>query len=148
MTTDAETRYSRPYLDTSVHIADVQNEPSREVSTRILSLAEQGGLTIIASTFVIAELVHATGEMSSVTPEEDAAIERRFLNNWTRIVALTIPIATVARRIAREHRLKPPDAVHVATALQADADVFLSWDDHLLGRTIQGLACRQPYLVG
>ena len=147
MTTDPETRYSRPYLDTSVHIADVQNEPGREVSTEILRLAEQGGLTIIASTFVIAELVHATGAKSLPTAEENAAIERRFLNDWTRIVPLTIPIAREARRIARDHNLKPPDAVHVATALRADADIFLTWDEHFLGRTIQGLACRRPYLA-
>ena len=148
MTTDPESRYSRPYLDTSVHIADVQNEPGREISTRILSLAEQGNLTIIASTFVIAELVYATSGMGYIAPEEDVVIQRRFLNSWTQTIDLTVPIAREARRIAREHGLKPPDAVHVATALQADADVFLSWDDHLLGRTIQGLACRQPYLVG
>ena len=147
MGTDPQAGYSRPYLDTSVHVADIQGERGREVSTRILHAAERGDLTIVASTFVIAELVHSPGRPELVTPEQDAAIERRFLNDWTELVELDAVIAARARRIAREHGLKPADAVHIATALQADADVFLSWDDHFLGKTLPGLACRKPYLA-
>lgn len=147
MGSDPNAGYSRPYLDTWVYVADIQGERGREVSARILRAAERGDLTIVASTLVIAELVHAPGRPELVTPEHDAAIERRFLNDWTELVELDVEIAIRARRVAREHGLKPADAVHVATALQADADVFLSWDDHFLSKTIPGLACRRPYLA-
>lgn len=147
METDPNAGYRRPYLDTSVHVADIQNESGRKVSAQILRAAERGELTIVASTLVIAELVHASGRPALVTPEQDEAIERRFLNGWTELVELDVNIAIRARRMARDHGLKPADAVHIATALQADADVFLSWDDHFLRKAIPGLACRRPYFA-
>ncbi len=148
MESETDAGYRRPYLDTSVHVADIQNEAGREVSAQILRAAELGDLTIVASTLVIAELVHASGRPVLVTPAQDEAIERRFLNGWTELVELDVAIAIRARRIAREHGLKPADAVHVATAIEAGADVFLSWDDRLSYRDIGKLACRRPYLVG
>ena len=115
MESETDAGYRRPYLDTSVHVADIQNEagPAR-CRPQILRAAEFGDLTIVASTLVIAELVHASGRPVLVTPAQDEAIERRFLNGWTELVELDVAIAIRARRIAREHGLKPADAVHVA----------------------------------
>lgn len=147
MTTDAHPEYRKTYLDTSVYIAAFKNESGREVSGHILRAARQGRISIVASTFVMAELVHGSGRLDPMTSGQDTIIEKTLVSSRIDFIELDMDIALQARRIAREHGLKPPDAVHIATALQADADVFLSWDDHFLGRTIQDLACRRPYLA-
>ena len=148
MTTDADPQYRKPYLDASVYIAAFKNEAGREVSGHILRAAQQGRISIVASTFVMAELVYGSARPGQVKPERDDAIEETLASSRIDFIELDMDTALRARRIARQHGLKPPDAVHVATALQADADVFLTWDDHFLGRTIQGLACRRPYFAG
>ena len=147
MTTEAHPEYRKPYLDASVYIAAIKNEYGREVSGHILQAARQDRIAIVASTFIMAELVYGSDRPGDMTPEQGNVIEEMLLSSFVRFVELNIDIAVRARRIAREHRLKPPDAVHVAIALQAEADVFVSWDDHFLGRTVHGLACRRPYLA-
>lgn len=56
---------------------------------------------------------------------------------------------------ARELRLRKivtpaRDAIHLASAIVAAADVLMTWDgkDFPLGRTIEGVYVSEPYLLG
>jgi len=61
-----------------------------------------------------------------------------------------------AAKLRREHGVKTPDAIHVASALAAGATLFATNDDKLLKKKIPGLQIVQisgfmrqlePYLV-
>jgi len=60
-----------------------------------------------------------------------------------------LSLAVEARHIARDHSLKPGDAVHLASAIRAKADVLLRWDDRFKGLpNISGLDICDPYWYG
>ena len=54
--------YVRPYLDTSAYLAAINNEKDRALVVRqILDAAEQKKIQIVASTFVVAEVIKIKG---------------------------------------------------------------------------------------
>ncbi|WP_433263298.1 type II toxin-antitoxin system VapC family toxin [Micromonospora vinacea] len=58
-------------------------------------------------------------------------------------------VALHARRLAHQYRLKNFDAIHVASAVEADANVFMSADkDFPQGQLIEGVWVDEPYEPG
>jgi predicted nucleic acid-binding protein len=147
--------YQRPYVDSNVYISTLrgpkaEDEQKFRTSAEILHLAESGAFNIYASTFIEAEVIKAPGEAVPITSEQEAIIAAYFENDFIIWYDLDRLIAQRARQVARDHGMKPPDAVHVATALQARCDQFLTWDEklHKGGRVIDGLTICEPHLAG
>jgi len=99
----------------------------------ILEDAEAHKTSIITSAFTIAEVIHPKGE-SILTVEQETTIANFFLHGYVLIHDVTRAVAEDARKLSREHGLKPADAIHLATALRADAAVFESWNINCFGR--------------
>lgn len=152
MTTKPGDAYSTPYLDTSVYVAAIkgeQAEPGRgKVSSDVLAEAEASRLRIIASTFVVVECAKDKGGPALDPAEEpliDGFLQRSFIS-W---VELDVAGARDARRLVREHSIKPPDAVHLAAGLRGKADIFFTWDDVLVakvGGEVDGMTVCNPYV--
>jgi predicted nucleic acid-binding protein len=141
---EALAEYSHPYLDSSVYIAVIQGEDGRVEDTRqILRNAERNELRIVATTLVLAE-VHKAGTADWTTDKIDRYFHRpHFL--W---VEVDYPVGVRARTLAREHRLRGADAIHLAGALRAGADVFFTYDKRILATSDVGIHVAEPFFRG
>jgi len=150
----AET-FRKPYLDSNIYIATIKGPKTEDphkvaTSAAILDLAENGSFQIYASTFVEAEVIKAPGEPEPLTLDQERVIaeylDREFIV-WIEVDRL---IAQKARQLARQFGMKPPDAVHVATAIRAGCDQFLTWDDklHKDGRQVESVYLCEPHTTG
>ena len=126
MTTDS---ILRRYWDSCDWISLIaEDEVARaEICERILDEAAIGECVIITSAFALAEVVKARGRVT-LTVDEETAITGFFEHSYIKVHDVTRAVAEKARGIVRQHGLKPPDAVHLATALMANADVFETWN--------------------
>jgi len=144
--------FKRPYLDSSVYISAIKGEgaePGRgDVSAQVLDLARQGNFVVVASTFVVAEVIKDRGRPELTGPEE-AAIDGYLEHGFIQWVEVDLLIARKARDLSRQHKLKPGDAVHLATAIRGGCDQLLAWDGGFPnGMEIEGVTCNEPHLVG
>jgi predicted nucleic acid-binding protein len=144
--------YQRPYLDSSIYIAAIKGETAEpgkgDLSGQVISLAQQGHFPVIASTFVYAEVIKDRNA-PKLTPQQEATIDGFFEQSFITWVEVDLVIAKAARNISRQLGLKPPDAIHLATAARVGADQFLTWDpDFPDGAVLEGVSCHRPHLVG
>ena len=148
-------QYTKPYLDSNIYIWMIigpsTNPEKHRISREILELAEKGSFSIYASTFIEAEVVKAPGEAPLSAPQE-AKISGFFERNFFTWVEVDRLVAQKARQLVRDHGWKPPDAVHVATALRAECDQLLTWDEKLRKNqdsyTVEGLEICVPHTSG
>lgn len=141
------------YLDACALLAVIQNEPGsdpiKDVLTRASAPAAKGRLEIFASTII---LVEVRGQRRGAI---DPQIEQRVLNvlNGPAFVYVetTRKIALRARAYAGTHNLNPMDAIHLASAVEAGAEVMWSLDkgfSSFWGTEVDGVWVDQPYAIG
>lgn len=107
-----------------------EDEASRaDVCQHILddAINPQGGTVIITSALTLAEVIKRKGH-PQLTEEDEATIVNFFRHPDILIHDVTRFVAENARKLSRAHGLKPNDAIHLATALMANADVFETWN--------------------
>ncbi|MCH7750719.1 MAG: PIN domain-containing protein, partial [Planctomycetes bacterium] len=63
---------------------------------------------------------------------QTADLLRFFDNDYIHLIRVDRKLATEAAKIARAHRVKPPDAIHLATALLRDCQIIHTYDDKKL----------------
>jgi len=143
-------RYGRPYLDSSVYIAAIKDEENRALVVRqILEAAEKREIQIVASTFVAAEVIRMKGESLPLSSEKESEIDDLLKSERILWVELDLTVALEARKLARVHGLKPADAVHLASAIRAKADVLFRYDDRFASANeVAGLALCEPFWFG
>ena len=120
-----------------------------EICQRILEDAASGIGSIITSTLTLAEVVKMKGE-PLLSEEQERTIASFFEHSYLIVHDVTRRVAEIARSYARDHGLKPPDAIHLATAVLAQADVFETWNMNDFGR-LNGLVpitIREPTWTG
>jgi len=106
------------YWDSCIFIEAIQQEPSSlPVLSAIVRAAQAGDVRIVTSALTLAEVVRA--QRSSGTAADEQTIRQLFDNPYIVVRAVTRAVATDARAVSRQHGVKPPDAIHVATALAA-----------------------------
>ena len=112
--------------------------------------AGAGNTEVITSALTLAEVIKKKGE--PVLPESDEhTIIRFFEQPYLLVHDVTRVVAERARRLSRAYGLKPPDAVHLATALLANADFFETWNTNDFGHISSGelaITIREPQWVG
>ncbi|MGA2033073.1 MAG: type II toxin-antitoxin system VapC family toxin [Thermoguttaceae bacterium] len=119
---------ARIYWDSCVYISCIEKTPDRyPILQTIIREAQAGSLVLVASTLVIAEVVRLNG---STEPEREQAnrIQEFFENDYIEIRAVDRLTAEYAAEISRTHGLKPPDAIHVATAIHHKCDCLQTYD--------------------
>jgi len=119
----------RFYWDSCVFIDRISKKPSViAILEEITDAAARGDVVIIASTLCIAECVKIKDSKDSWTVQQKL-INDFFDNPWIELVQVDSMIAERAQDIARDHGVKPPDAIHIATAIARNADVMHSYDN-------------------
>jgi predicted nucleic acid-binding protein len=96
----------------------------------VLDAAERGVIEIVVSAIVLVEVL-ARNRTSGF---DDHQVRDFFDNDYILLVNVDKQLGDFARRLmlAGHPGLKPPDAIHLATACIANVDAFHTFDDPLL----------------
>jgi predicted nucleic acid-binding protein len=123
------------YWDSCVFISAIQRTKDRfDILNNILDDAKADKIKIVSSTLAIAEIVKLEQGLDSSKLTEDASRIKDFLENkYFHIRNVDRAIAEEAASIAREFKIKPQDAIHVATALRYQCSCLQTYDGGLLG---------------
>lgn len=131
------------YLDTSVFIALIQNEAGRVAACReALQDASEEKTRALTSALTVAEVVK--GESGAIPESAEPIIESFFNSPWLRVASVDQRVAVKSREVSRLYGLKPPDAIHVATAILYGASRIFSYDKHILKVTIPTIRVSHP----
>lgn len=136
--------WRRQYWDSSLFISYLAGTEIDRVETiqALLEQHERSGIEIIVSSFAIAEVRRIAVEGATTPHNDEGAVEtvvyhpdhlRRVRNLF---ISLELEIRVLTPRIAERAaeigdtfpRLLPPDCVHIATAIEAEADVLFTYD--------------------
>ena len=125
---------SRRLWDSSTIIGHLADDYGIELVCReIIQQAERGETEILVSQFAKAECAYLRG-----MPHEDAeqTIAEFFARRYVVPVELDDRVATLARHLVRKYlnnpKLRPPDAIHLASALVAGVPFLETKDPDLL----------------
>ena len=113
---------------------------------QIIEQATRGEVEIVVSTMAATEVAYLEG----LDDRDSEAKIREFLSRGYVIpVALDVRVAATARELIRRHRgtlrLKPPDAIQLATALHLGIPILETMDRDLL--RLDGVAGSPPVTV-
>ena len=118
-------------LDTGPWICWIEQD--RQFLPSIAPLMEEiARREIAAVTSVLALLEAQTGALR----KGDEVLARRYAEAFTNLEGVfladvTISVAARAARLRAAHRIRTPDAIHIATALEAGASAFVTMDRRL-----------------
>lgn len=135
-------------LDASAVIDYIKGENHSHAVSEILRAAELGQLQLVGATILIAEV--RSGPRSEPA---DPAVDHRILTllqdpRWL-YVELDTTVGLQARKLGQELGLKPADAIHLASAVAAEAEVFLTGDRRFpIGAEVEGVWVDHPYQPG
>ena len=111
---------------------------------------EVGQHEIVVSMWAEAEVVKFDDALGH--DEAEKRIKEFFGRNYIVRAALDLAVAEKARYLARTYRIKPQDAVHMATALQWDVPILETFDGDLIALSGKEgnppLVIRQPLYEG
>jgi predicted nucleic acid-binding protein len=145
-------QYQRPYLDSGVFIAWITGEVIKgvnraEIAQHILILAQQGAFPIVTSSATLAE-VHKERGSPMLTPDQDERVLAFYEHDFIRLVDVDRRIGEHANRLCRQYNLNPFDGIHVASAIRAECDVLLAWDEPMIKKGITEVRVEAPRMLG
>jgi len=125
------------YWDSDCFLGWFQEEPDKvELCQGTLARANAGDILIVTSTLTIAEVLWMRN--APLIPEEKANLVRRFFRrSYIRVRNVTRAISEGAQDLVWSKGIKPKDAIHVATALDARVTALETFDANLIGRSSQ-----------
>src|SRR5713101_5737809 len=109
------------YWDSDAYLAWLQAEQGKaDLCAGTLKRADLGEVIIFTSALTIAEVLWMRG--APTIPHEKAEIVRKFFRrSYFRVRNVTRTVAESAQDLVWMQGIKPKDAIHVATALDARA---------------------------
>ena len=117
--------YSTVVVDTAPFIYILESHPQfADQFAGLFEAAAAGKLTIALSTITLAEVL--TGPLKA----DQTALAKRYekaLSGYT-LISVTPSIAALAAQLRAQYRLKLPDAIQLATALDAGAAALVTHD--------------------
>jgi predicted nucleic acid-binding protein len=127
--------FERRYWDSDCFLGWLQAEPDKEEECgQVLQAAEEGKVLIVTSALTIAEVLNLRGhpKLPTASREQTKAF---FRNDYILVRNITRRVAEAARDYVWDHGIKPKDALHVATALDAGLSLFNTFDGELIAKS-------------
>ncbi len=123
---------ARRYWDANVFIALIAGEEERaDVVQVILEAAQRGETQIYTSALTLLEVVKGPERKPPLSQADEERIRAYFEHEFIIFVPFTWDMGAAARDLHWRHRVAPNDAVHVASAIRARADVLETYDHKL-----------------
>jgi predicted nucleic acid-binding protein len=116
---------SKVFVDTAPFICVLESHPVfADVFVGLFEAAADGRLTVALSTVTLAEVL--TGPYKAGR----TALAKRYEKALCQfeVVPVSVPVAALAAQLRAQHRLKLPDALQLAAALEAGATAFVTHD--------------------
>lgn len=140
-----DARIERVLLDASALIGYFKGEPEFECLRSLMAAIDRGEVTLVESTAILAEVVP---EHSRDTPEQSQ--HRKLVRDLleapaTELVDVSARVARKAGELRASRGLKTWDAVHLATAIIAEADVLIVRDQKFPVATVEGVRVSGPF---
>ncbi len=127
----------RRYWDSDCFLGWLQAEDDKvEPCRHVLNVAARGELEIITSALTIAEVLHLRGHQPILADKRQHVIDF-FKHSYIVTVSITRRIAEESRDLVWDHGIEPKDALHVATAISVKVDVFNTFDQPLIGKSLK-----------
>ena len=121
------------YWDSDAFLGVLMNEPDKAPGCKkVIEEAKSGKLTIVTSTLTLAEVLWIRGK-PRVPPDRNQVVSDLFAHEWIALRELDRHIAESARGLVWEENVRPRDAIHVASALDARVGELNTFDGQLLG---------------
>lgn len=123
----------RRYWDACAFLGWLREEPDKvDGCGKVIRQAESGKLEIVTSALTLAEVLYVKG--GTPIPKSDRAqVRALFEHRWIVLYQLDRAIAEKAQEVVWDHGVRPRDAVHVATAMDAGVTCLDTFDGTLLG---------------
>lgn len=114
------------------------NQEFGPAAGRLLQAAEEGRCRLVCSIISLLEVLVVPKRRGR---EDLCQVYREMFESFPHlsVVPVHAGIAEVASDLRATQNLRTPDAIHLATALHAGADAFVSQDDRLRNLPIQDL---------
>ena len=128
-------QYRALFLDTMLLIYLLEEHPRyADLADIVMQSIENGTSNGLTSTLTIAELLTEPAQAGNDKALRDYEL---YLTNFPNlsIVPLSIDLARQAARVRASTKLKMPDAIQIATALEVGADVIIGNDKRWRNRT-------------
>jgi len=129
---------SRIYWDTMLFVYWLEDHPKYALRVQqIYERMEQRRDTLCTSAFTLGELL--VGPYKAKAANAGQAIHEYFRASTMELLSFDAQTAEKYAHIRAEHNVTSADAIHLATAAQAHADLFLTNDRRLCRLTIPGI---------
>ncbi len=121
------------YWDTVCFLGVLNEEPDKLPACRaVIREAEAGNVRVVTSALTIAEVLWPKGQPLQLPPDRAEDVQEFFQHEWIDLRELDRTVAELAREMVWNHSVRPKDAVHVATAVDAGVRQFDTYDGDLI----------------
>lgn len=136
------------YLDTSALVRVITKKQYHEQVAKVLEQVEAGTIRLYVSPLLYVEaLGHSRTE--PFNPDAEARLLATLDNPKVVLVEFSRMVARLARGYCHNRRLKPYDAIHLASVVAAEATVLMGCDpDFPFDQMIDGVYVSLPYSPG
>lgn len=136
------------YWDTVCFLGVLNEEPDKLSACRaVIAEAERGNVRIVTSALTIAEVLWPKGRPLALPREKTEVVQGFFQHEWIVVRDIDRTVAEKARELVWGHdALRPKDALHVATALDAGVEQFDTYDGDLIA--LSGKVGNPPLAIG
>ena len=130
-----------PYIDSSVFLASIKKETLLahgglwrvQIASAILEGARRGDYKIYTSFWTMTEVQRRNNKSVPFDQEELDEVNglfREFMEHgWIESIELGREVAEKAQELGAKYGVKPPDCVHLASAMLSSAKVLFAWDN-------------------
>jgi predicted nucleic acid-binding protein len=129
---------SRIYWDSMLFIYWIENHPihGRRINQILERMTARGDL-LCTSAFTLGEVL--TGAYRRADEQLALRIKDAFENPAFETIPFTATTADFYAQIRGRFGFSPADAIHLASAAEANTDVFLTNDEALVGKPVPGI---------
>lgn len=126
----------RIYADSGIFIAHLNGEEQYSAECADILQAAQAGLVELHTSYVsMTEVLKRRTESLRRGADDERAVSEFMDEDFIRYSALEAVVASYARYVVWDTRAQVRDAIHLATAMQRNCEVFYTTDTRLLTRS-------------